>query len=88
MATWLYLRGEYHVEAYQVQLDYPVGDRREKMEIADQRLVLGLRGDIGSVSGFVEAGWVFDRQVDFLHGTPGFDIDSGFITWPAFGIET
>jgi hypothetical protein len=31
------------------------------------------------VTGFIEGGWVFDRQVAFLHGTPGFDINTGFI---------
>jgi hypothetical protein len=80
-ASWVYVRGEYHVEAYQVELEYlGAGGRREKMEIADWRLMLGLRKEFGNVSGFLEAGWVFDRQVDFLHETPGFDIDSGFIT--------
>lgn len=77
IATWLYLSGEYHVESYQIELQ-PVG-AREKIQIADWRAMLGLRSDNGFVSTFIEAGWVFDRQVEFKYTTPDFDIDSGFI---------
>ncbi len=81
-ATWAYVRGEYHVEAYEIELDYgsySAFEREEKMQMSDWRLMMGLRAETGSVSSFIEAGWVFNRQVEFLHGTPGFDIDSGFI---------
>jgi hypothetical protein len=41
--------------------------------------LLGLRAEGGGVTGFVEAGWVFAREASFLHGTPDFDINTGFI---------
>lgn len=77
VATWFYVSGEYHIEAYQVELS-PTGTR-EKMEIEDWRLMLGLRSDACWVSSFIEAGWVFERDVEFQRGTPGFNISDGFI---------
>ena len=44
----------------------------EKIQIRDYRAVVGLRREGGGVTGFVEAGWVFARAAEFLHGTPGF----------------
>lgn len=76
--TWVYARGEYHVEAYQIEL--PTTGAREKVELQDWRILLGLRWDNGWVNAFWEAGWVFGRDVDFLHGTPGFEPTTGFIT--------
>ncbi|MGQ0635531.1 MAG: hypothetical protein ACT4QC_13025 [Planctomycetaceae bacterium] len=78
-ATWVYGGVEYNVEAYQIDLKAPNGDD-EKIQIADYRALLGLRGEAGGVTGFVEVGWVFARDVKFLHGTPGFDINTGFIS--------
>lgn len=77
-SAWVYGGVEYNVEAYQISLVAPNGDD-EKIQIADYRAVFGLRTEGGGVTGFVEAGWVFDRQATFLHGTPGFDINTGFI---------
>jgi hypothetical protein len=77
-ATWAYAGLEYNVEAYQINLASPTGGA-EKIQLADYRALLGLRTESRGVTGFVEAGWVLDRQVRFLHGTPGFDINSGFI---------
>ncbi|MCC7422856.1 MAG: hypothetical protein IT428_21480 [Planctomycetaceae bacterium] len=80
VATWAYVRGEYHVEAYETELQYPFGGGyREKMEIKDWRLLVGIRKDTGRIGSFLEGGWVFDREVDFAHGTPDFDIKDGFI---------
>ncbi|MCH7988003.1 MAG: hypothetical protein IID46_02505 [Planctomycetes bacterium] len=76
-ATWVYARAEYHVEAYQIQLE--TTGAREKVEIDDWRILMGWRNDNGWYSSFLEAGWVFGREVDYLNGTPGFDISSGFI---------
>jgi hypothetical protein len=76
-ATWLYARGEYHVEAYEIQLE--TTGRREKVELEDWRALFGLRSEGRRYTAFLEAGWIFDRSVDFQRGTPGFDISSGFI---------
>lgn len=77
-ATWLYARAEYHVEAYEIQLQ--TTGVREKVELEDWRALIGIRNDNGWYSSFIEGGWVFGREVDFKNGTPGFDISSGFIT--------
>ena len=77
-STWAYGGVEYNVEAYQINLQSP-GGPEEKIQIRDYRALFGLRAEGGGVTAFVEAGWVFARDVSFLHGTPGFDIDSGFI---------
>lgn len=77
-ATWLYGAFEYNVEAYQIGLIGPDGER-EKIQIADYRAVIGLRTENMGVTGFIEGGWVFERKVDFAHGTPDFDIGTGAI---------
>ncbi len=77
-AAWAYGGVEYHVEAYQIGLTGADGSN-EKIQIADYRATLGLRSEGSGVTGFVEVGLVFDRQVMFLHGTPGFDINNGFM---------
>jgi len=77
-ATWLYGSLEYNVEAYQIGLESPSG-KDEKIQLADYRALFGIRTEAGGVTRFAEVGWVFDRQVKFLHGTPGFDINTGFI---------
>lgn len=77
-ATWVYGGIEYGVEAYQIDLTSPSGDP-EKIQLSDYRALFGLRSEGGGVTGFIEVGCVFDRQVNFLHGTPGFDINTGFI---------
>jgi hypothetical protein len=78
-ATWLYGSLEYNIEAYQIGLEGLDGSN-EKIQIEDYRAMLGLRTDDGNVAAFIEAGYVFDRRVDFAHGTPGFDISPGFIS--------
>ncbi|MBI3862861.1 MAG: hypothetical protein HY290_13305 [Planctomycetia bacterium] len=77
-AMWAYGCIEYDVEAYQISLTSPVG-RDEKIQLDDYRAVFGIRSEQTGLTGFVEAGWVFNRHVKFLHGTPGFNIDPGFV---------
>ena len=72
-AKWLYAGVEYNNEAYQVGVLSPSG-RDEKVGFIDYRATLGLRGEAGGVSTFGEVGYVFAREVDYLHGTPGYDI--------------
>ena len=77
--TWLYVSGEYHIEAYEIEVaNRPRRIAQDKIELEDWRVVLGLRKECGRFSSFVEAGWIFGRKVDFLR-TPGFSISSGFI---------
>lgn len=84
LGTWngsavrLYGGVEYNVEAYQISRVSPSG-RDEKIQLADYRALFGLSSESGKSTSFIEAGWIFDRHVKYLHGTPGFDIDTGFI---------
>ena len=79
-AESLYARGEFHAEAYEVDLEVAGG--RDKIELTDWRILIGLQFDdiVGSpLAAFVEAGWVFDRQIQFLSERPGFNVSTGFI---------
>ncbi|RLS57057.1 MAG: hypothetical protein DWH91_05140 [Planctomycetota bacterium] len=74
--TWLYASGEYHVEAYEV--NSLVGGS-SKVQFSDWRLMGGLRWETPRVTTFIEAGYIFDRKVDFDRLGTDFDVDSGFI---------
>ncbi|MCA9077049.1 MAG: hypothetical protein KDA93_18625 [Planctomycetaceae bacterium] len=66
--TWLYARGEYHVESYAAETDgTPATKINVQME--DWRALGGLRFETGAVSTFAEVGWVFER--DFKADVPG-----------------
>lgn len=84
MSQWLYLAGAYHIEAYQVEGNQ-AGIPIDRMELEDWRVMLGVRTDGQGYSSFLEAGWVFGREVEYLRsvtptgGSLGFDISSGFI---------
>lgn len=81
--TWLYVSGEYHVEAYEVNVD-PI-NRSTLMQMEDIRVLGGARAEFGAVTGFLEAGWVFNRDVDFDAGFgTDFEIDNGFIARAGF----
>ena len=75
--TWLYTRGEFHSEAYEYRQE--ITGMREQVQLDDWRILIGYRFDNGWVSSFIEAGWVFGRDVDFRSVTPGFRVSSGFI---------
>ncbi|NQV26806.1 MAG: hypothetical protein HQ518_20840 [Rhodopirellula sp.] len=77
---WLYVNGEYHVEAYEIG-----GGGGRQIQLQDWRAMLGIRSDSCGVESFLEGGWVFDRQVKFSTGGGNFDIASGFIA--RFGIK-
>ena len=77
MDKWLYVRAEHHIEAYEVKLT--PSTRKTNVEIEDYRALLGLRADTFSYSFFVEAGWVFGRDVEFSASAPGFNPTTGFI---------
>jgi len=76
---WIYAKAGFHVEAYEIEIQRAGAERGEKIELSDWRAVIGLRSENDYLSTFIEGGIVFDRQVEFLHETPGFDISSGFI---------
>ena len=73
-AKWLYLRAEYHVEAYEIQR----GGTAAQVELEDYRVLFGSRMDAGTWNWFVEGGIVFGRDVAFAN-TSGFDITAGAI---------
>ena len=73
---WIFATGEYHVESY--QYDTP-GLGRNQIQIQDYRVGVGLRSDHGWYDKTIEAGYVFGRQVDFLQGAGGFDINNTFM---------
>ena len=76
-AMWMYARAEYSVEAYEIR----TATGTDQVELEDYRAVLGLRADTGTSSWFIEAGWVFDREVDYSRAANvGFEPDTGFIT--------
>jgi hypothetical protein len=77
-SAWLYTGVEFNVEAYSIDLAGPNGEN-EKIEFVDYRAVLGVRTESFGVSSFVEAGYIFGREANFLNGTPDFDIDNGFM---------
>jgi len=60
LATWAYVRAEYHVESYEANLEGAYGKRQ--VQIEDGRLMGGFRFDSGCCAAFVEAGWVFERE--------------------------
>jgi hypothetical protein len=81
--TWLYAAGEYHVEAYEVNVD-PI-NQSTRVQFEDWRLVGGARAEFGAVTGFLEAGWVFGRDVNFgASFATDFEINNGFIARAGF----
>lgn len=82
VATWLYVSGEYHVESYQISLDPP--GTRDQVQFKDWRVLGGARFETGWLTSFIEAGWVFGREVEFARNGTDFDIDTGFITRAGF----
>ena len=81
-SVWLYGSFEYDIEAYQVERAGVVG--RDQVEFKDYVMMLGLRGDNGCMSMFLEAGGIVKREADFRSGG-GFDIKDGFIA--RFGLQ-
>lgn len=76
-SKWIYVRAEYHVEAYHVNVG---GGGRDNVEFEDTRLMLGFRMDGGTYQWFTEGGWIFDRTVDYESGANGsFDPSTGFL---------
>ncbi len=80
---WLYATGEYHVESYQVHM--PGMSEREQIQLRDYRVGVGLRSDHPTYDKYIEVGYIFDRQAQYLRSTPGFNIGDGIMA--RFGIR-
>ncbi len=74
---WLYARGEYHIEAYQIQNE--LTGVRDQVELEDYRIVFGLRTDAYGVSSYVEVGWVLGRDIDYDVSKATFHPGTSFI---------
>lgn len=75
--AWLYLAGEFHVEAYQISTATALG--RDQVEIEDWRVVLGLRTESAGVSTFIEGGYIFNRTLNYRYSTQHLEIDDGLM---------
>ncbi len=75
--TSIYGRVEYHTEAYEIF--NPVLDERDRVALSDWRALIGVNKDQGNMDYFIEGGWVFGRNVNYLVAPQGFDVTSGAI---------
>jgi len=74
---WLYARGEYHIEAYEI--DNELLGQRDRVELEDYRLLIGLKTDAFGLSGYVEVGWILGRDIDYGISKATFHPGTGFI---------
>lgn len=79
-SKWLYVRGEYHVEAYGIEQTVGGAAVDGQIELEDYRILIGMKMDSGLYNWFFEGGWVTNRDVTFSNGAvPGYKLDTGFI---------
>ena len=72
---WLYIAGEYHIEAYQT-------GSVSRFQTEDWRTVIGVRSEHAAMTSFLEAGIVFGRDLLFQafdENFAGIDVSDGFI---------
>ncbi len=62
--TWMYVRGEYHVESYAIETQ-AAAPANIQIQTEDWRVLVGLRKEQGAFSTFAEIGWVFERDFKF-----------------------
>jgi hypothetical protein len=74
-AKWLYVRAEYHVEAYGFE---EIAGAVDEVEVSDYRILGGFKMDAGLYNWFIEGGWVFNRDVEYASG-PEYELSNGFI---------
>src|SRR5579871_3667444 len=72
---WLYTSCEYNIESYQISIGDP--GLKNRMQLSDYRLLVGVNSRYGRVTSFLEGGWVFNRQVRFQDSAANFDIADG-----------
>lgn len=85
--TWFYVQGEYHVEAYNMEVQGPrrtgagtlVSAGDSEVQFEDWRIVGGLYTEGTWATAFIEAGAVLGREVSYSGPVRGFDVDEGFI---------
>jgi hypothetical protein len=77
VATWMYVGGEFNVEAYEMSPE--LLGTKTRVQFRDWRVVGGFRWQTSWVTSFLEAGWILGRDVEFDTGGADFDITSGFI---------
>ncbi len=75
--TWMYVGAEYHVEAYEVKPK--TFERETRMQMADWRVAGGLKWETGWLTSFAEAGYIFDRKVEYERIGENFRIGDGFM---------
>lgn len=78
-SKWAYIRAEYHVEAYGIETSFGGVTADNQVEMEDYRVLFGLKMDAGMYNWFIEGGYVFEREVTFGNGVPGYGVGSGFI---------
>lgn len=79
-SKWIYVRAEYHVEAYGVNRTYAGVNADDQFQLDDKRILLGMKMDAGLYSWVIEGGWVFDRHARFDNpSVPDFDLGTGFV---------
>ena len=61
-AKWVYLRGGYNVEAFEISTGGGIAD---EVEIEDWQLMAGFQMDAGAYRWYIEAGVLFDREVNY-----------------------
>ncbi len=78
--TWMYVRGEYHVESYAIETE-AAAPIDTQIQTEDYRALIGLRKERAAFTTFVEVGWVFDRDFKFETAPAGSNgqITSGLI---------
>ncbi len=84
--TWFYVQGEYHVEAYQMDVQ---GDQRVngimtsagtvRVQVEDWRVVGGLYAEGAWLTGFAEAGVALNRDIKYNGPVRPFEADSAFL---------
>ena len=80
--TWLYTTAEYHVESFEISLESPspATPSQTAMQIEDYRVMGGVRWETGWLETFLEAGVVFERDVEFADAAvPDFEVDTAFM---------
>ncbi|MCA9051308.1 MAG: hypothetical protein KDA89_21370, partial [Planctomycetaceae bacterium] len=78
-SKWAYARAEYHIEAYEIST--ATGTGRDEVELKDYRILMGFRMDASVYSWFIEAGWVFNRDIDYASAAnPTVSPGTAFIT--------
>ena len=75
-AHWIYATSEYHTEAYQVSMP---GSNHDQIQFTDWRVAVGLRSDHGWYDKYIEVGYVFGRQVQFLNTVPNYNLGDGIM---------